>query len=232
MLREVMTRPWEGAHQMTTMDTGATSKRRPGRPRKADAGDTKTTLQQAALRLFAHRGYVGTSIRAIASEVGLSESVLYAHFDSKQAIFDAVLAKLGPQSPVEVVEGVDPDLALTDPPHYLRELVGAYLEEWDSQDARLLISLMARDGLLHSPALQAAHSAMRASTARLFDRWITAGRIPAALGSPQDLALWFTGPIGLTRLLHLHADASAHQRATARDEILRHVETFARAVFH
>jgi hypothetical protein len=99
------------------------------------------------------------------------------------------------------------------------------------QDARLLISLMARDGLLHSPTLQAAISAMRASTARLFDRWITAGLIPAELGSPQDLALSFTGPIGLTRVLHLHADATAGERATARDEILRHVETFARAVF-
>jgi AcrR family transcriptional regulator len=216
---------------MTTMETGTARKRRPGRPRKADAGDTKTTLQRAALRLFARRGYAGTSVRAIAGEVGLSESVLYAHFASKQAIFDAVLAELGPRSPVEVVEGLDPELAQTDPPRYLRELVGAYLAEWDSQDARLLISLMARDGLLHSPTLQAAISAMRASTARLFDRWIRAGLIPAGLGAPQDLALSFTGPIGLTRVLHLHADATARERATARDEILRHVETFARAVF-
>lgn len=204
---------------------------RPGRPRKADAGDTKNTLQQAALRLFAQRGFAGTSIRAIASEVGLSDSGLYAHFDSKQAIFDAVLADFGPQGPDDVDEGVNADLADTDPPQYLRELVRASLDEWDSQDARLLISLLARDGLLHNSALQEAHSAMRASAIRLFDRWIAAGFIPTNLGSPQDLALSFTGPIGLTRVLHLHADASCQERATARDEILRHVETFARAVF-
>lgn len=214
---------------MTTRE-GTTRNRRPGRPRKADASDTKTILQQAALRLFAHRGYAGTSIRAIAREVGLSESVLYAHFDSKQAIFDAVLSELGPQSRVDV-EGVNPDLADTDPPRYLRELVRAFLDEWDSQDARLLISLMARDGLLHTPALQEALSAMRTSAARLFDRWITAGLIPANLGSPHDLALSFTGPIGLTRVLHLHADATHRERATARDAILRHVDTFTRAVF-
>jgi AcrR family transcriptional regulator len=216
---------------MTTMGKATTRRRGPGRPRKADTGDTKRTLRQAALRLFAQRGYAGTSIRAIAREVGLSESVLYAHFDSKQAIFDAVLAELGPRSSVDGVERIDPDLVATDPARYLRELVGAFLEEWDNQDARLLISLMARDGLLHSPALQAAILAMRASTARLFDRWITAGLIPADLGSPEELALSFTGPIGLTRVLHLHADATARERATARDEILRHVETFARAVF-
>jgi AcrR family transcriptional regulator len=213
------------------MDKATTRKRRPGRPRKADALDTKTALQQAALRLFARRGYAGTSIRAIAEQVGLSESVLYAHFDSKQAIFDAVLGELGPRSSADVLERIDPDLAAADPPRYLRELVGAFLAEWDSQEARLLISLMARDGLLHTPALQQALSAMRTATARLFDRWIATDLIPAALGAPEELALSFTGPIGLLRVLHLHADATDHERATAHDQILRHVDTFARAVF-
>lgn len=70
-------------------------KRQPGRPPKTVAGDTKADLKQAALRLFAQRGFAGTSIRAISAAVGLSDSVLYAHFASKQAIFDAVLAEHG-----------------------------------------------------------------------------------------------------------------------------------------
>lgn len=214
-----------------TSDEGTTRRRRPGRPRKADASDTKTILQHAALRLFAQKGYAGTSIRAIAREVGLSESVLYAHFASKQAIFDAVLAEFGPMGPMDMPGQVDPDLADIDPPRYLRELVRAFLDEWDRLDARLLISLMARDGLLHSPALREALQAMRVAVTRLLDGWISAGRIPRNLGSAQDLALLFTGPIGLTRILHLHADATDHERTTARDEILRHVETFTRTVF-
>jgi AcrR family transcriptional regulator len=216
---------------MRTMNEGTPRKRLPGRPRKADAGDTKDALRQAALRLFARQGYAGTSIRAIAREVGLSESVLYAHFANKQAIFDAVLARYGPQSSAETLAAVDPDLAETDPPRFLRDLVGAFLDEWDSRESRLLISLMARDGLLHTATLQEGLSAMRASVADLFDRWIRAGDIPAHLGGPQALALSFTGPIGLTRILHLHADAADHERATARAEILGHVETFTRAVF-
>lgn len=213
-------------------DPEGATKRRPGRPRKADASDTKTLLRQAALRLFAQKGYAGTSIRAIARQVGLSESVLYAHFASKQAIFDAVLSELGPRGAVDVVERLDPGLAASDPPRYLRELARVFLDDWDSQDARLLISVMARDGLLHSPALREAISVMRSAVARLFDRWIATGLIRADLGSPQDLALSFTGPIGLNRVLYLHADATKHERATARDEILRHVEIFAKAVFH
>lgn len=93
-----------------TSDEGTTRTRKPGQPRKADASDTKTTLQHAALRLFAQKGYAGTSIRAIAREVGLSESVLYAHFASKQAIFNAVLAEFGPQGPATMAERVDPIL--------------------------------------------------------------------------------------------------------------------------
>src|SRR5215469_6267188 len=97
--------------------------RRRGRPPKADAGDTKGELLQAALELFAARGFEGTSVRDIARAVGLSESVLYAHFDSKRAIFDAVFAQLGPQSAVSVLEGIDPLLIDTDPPAFIRSLV-------------------------------------------------------------------------------------------------------------
>ncbi|MET0135749.1 MAG: TetR/AcrR family transcriptional regulator, partial [Kibdelosporangium sp.] len=98
-------------------------------------------------------------------------------------------------------------------------------------DARLLISLMARDGLLHSPAPQQAVQAMKAAVTQLQDGGVTAGRIPRHLGSAQDLAALFTGPIGLTRILYLHADATDGERETARDEIRRHVETFTRMVF-
>ncbi|MFI6218079.1 TetR/AcrR family transcriptional regulator [Nocardia brasiliensis] len=208
-----------------------TPRRRPGRPRKADAGDTKAALSSAALRLFARNGYAGTSIRSIAREVGLSESVLYAHFASKQAIFDAVLASLGPTNPLDMMDAATAALVDTDPPQYLRELVRAVLDGWEHEDARLLISVMAQDGLLHSPALQHAISAMRRPVSRLFEHWIAAGLIPADLATPEDLATSFTGLIGLTRVLHLHAHAPDEERTRARAEISRHAETFIRLVF-
>ena len=201
------------------------SMRRPGRPSKADAADTRGELKRAALHLFARHGYAGTSIRAIAREVGLSESGLYAHFVNKQAIFDAVLAEFGPRGPAA------PDGDDLDPPRYLHELTRGFLDDWDTPDARLLISLVTRDGLLHSPPLRDALEAMRTAVSGLFGRWLDAGLIPADLGPAHALALSFTGPIGLTRLLHLHADAPDDERRTAREDILRHVDTFSRAVF-
>ncbi|MQA62847.1 MAG: hypothetical protein GEU86_15460, partial [Actinophytocola sp.] len=51
-----------------------------------------------------------------------------------------------------------------------------------------------------------------------YDLFYKAGLIPENLGSSEDLALSFTGPIGLIRVLHLHADASREERGTARDQ--------------
>src|SRR5260370_24370599 len=90
--------------------------RRRGRPPKAEAGDTKGALMRAALGLFAAKGYEGTSVRAIARAVGLSESVLYAHFDSKRAVFEAGLSQLGPLSTIAVLEAADPPHADHPPP--------------------------------------------------------------------------------------------------------------------
>ncbi len=216
---------------MDRTDHGTPARRRPGRPRKAEAGDTKEELTRAAVRLFSQHGFEGTSIRAIAREVRLSESVLYAHFANKQAIFDAVMARYGPQDSARALAGVDHELVNTDPPQFLMQLVGAFLEDWDREDARTLISLMSRDGLLHSESLRAALSGPSDFATRLFSDWLGEGWIPQHLGPGDRLAYSFTGPIGLARLLHMHADAGPAERARARADVLRHVDLFAAAVF-
>lgn len=206
-------------------------RRRPGRPPKAEAGDTREALLRAAVRLFARHGFAGTSIRSMAREVGLSESVLYAHFANKQAVFDAVLARYGPQSSPDALLDVDTALAELDPPRFLAELVDAFLDDWDREESRLLVSIMSRDGLLHSGALRDALTGMRGYAVGLFAEWIAADHIPEHLGPADRLAFSFTGPIGLARVLHLHADASPAERARARADVQQHVDLFTTAVF-
>ncbi|GAA4239665.1 hypothetical protein GCM10022254_60670 [Actinomadura meridiana] len=214
-----------------SLKSGGPTRRRPGRPPKTEAGDTKAELVEAALRLFAQKGYTGTSIRAIAREVGLSESVLYAHFASKQDIFDAAVAKLGPQGLTYELETLHPELADRDPAEYVRALVGHVLDAWDSPGGRLFISLMARDGLVHSTAMGSMITRSMDETGGLFQKWIDTGRVPADLGRPIDLAWALFGPIGQARLLWLHADAAPEERRQARDRALRHTEVFIKAVF-
>ena len=54
------------------------------------AKDTKERLLEAALEIFARDGYRGTNLKEIAGSVGIVKSALYRHFDSKEAIWEAV----------------------------------------------------------------------------------------------------------------------------------------------
>jgi len=58
---------------------------------------TAARILDAAEELFAERGYPGTTLRDVAARVGLRIPSLYNHFASKDALYDAVLARgIGP----------------------------------------------------------------------------------------------------------------------------------------
>jgi len=60
------------------------------------AGETESTRERildAAERLFGRQGLAGTGVRDIAREAGLTAPSLYNHFDGKQALYEAVLAR-------------------------------------------------------------------------------------------------------------------------------------------
>ena len=54
-------------------------------------GNTKQEILEAALELFSVQGFEATSISQIASAVGIRKASLYSHFESKQAILDALV---------------------------------------------------------------------------------------------------------------------------------------------
>lgn len=58
-----------------------------------DGQRTKARIEAEALRLFALNGVDGTSIRAIASAVGVAEGALYRHFPSKESLSRAIFLK-------------------------------------------------------------------------------------------------------------------------------------------
>src|SRR3990167_3058885 len=62
------------------------------RPRNADGQRTRQAILDAALDLFAEKGFFGTSLRDVAAAVGVRESALYNYFAGKDALFEALLA--------------------------------------------------------------------------------------------------------------------------------------------
>lgn len=213
-----------------TATTSGTSGRRRGRPPKSDAADTKELLLQAALALFAEKGFEGTSVRDIARSVGLSESVLYAHFDSKRAIFDAVFARLGPLSATAALHDLAAN-ADADPAGFLRSLIERLMTEWSSPASRQLISLMSHDNMIHSTQLRDGITASLGGLAEVFARWMADGRVDPGIGSPRDLAYALIAPVALTRVLWLHDGATAQEIEAAREQAARHGDLFSKAVF-
>lgn len=55
---------------------------------------TKDRILDEALVLFAEKGYKGTNLRELAARLSLSKSALYKHYDSKEAIWNALLDKM------------------------------------------------------------------------------------------------------------------------------------------
>lgn len=55
---------------------------------------TKDNILNAALHLFSQNGFGAVSTSQIAAVLSITKGALYRHFESKQAIFDAILLKM------------------------------------------------------------------------------------------------------------------------------------------
>jgi len=66
----------------------------PGRRRLRPA-ERREQILSTALPCFARQGYVGTGTRDLAAAAGVSEPILYRHFDGKAGLFRAVLERIG-----------------------------------------------------------------------------------------------------------------------------------------
>ena len=64
-------------------------------------GDTKERILLTALDLFAQRGYEAVSVSDIAGALHLTKGALYRHYESKEAIFESILARMEQQDAQE-----------------------------------------------------------------------------------------------------------------------------------
>ncbi len=58
------------------------------------AKDTKERILETALELFSQNGYAGTNVRELTAALGLVKSSMYKHFESKEAIWNALLDRM------------------------------------------------------------------------------------------------------------------------------------------
>lgn len=68
-----------------------------------NAPKTRKAIQESAARLFAERGYLGTSMSDLAEDLGLSKAAIYHHFESKEALLRSLVDSL--ESDIEELLG-------------------------------------------------------------------------------------------------------------------------------
>lgn len=186
-------------------------------------GSTKTRILEAALVSFAENGYKGTNLRGLAAQLGLSKSALYRHFDSKEAIWNAVLDMMeayyrdgfgSPENAPPAPDSLDGLLAMTtqmldftmhDPKVILtRRLL--LVEQFRDERARRLATLHFLTGT-------------KDIYAKVFAQMMANGLLKQ--DDPEMLAFAYTAPI--TALLHL-----CDREPEKEKDIIRQLEAFVR----
>jgi AcrR family transcriptional regulator len=72
----------------------------------------RESIVQAAATAFAQRGFAGTSMDDVAGEAGITRLILYRHFDSKGALYTAVLERVRDRFTEEFAAGMEDRRAL------------------------------------------------------------------------------------------------------------------------
>lgn len=93
--------------------------RRPGN------ADTRGEIVEAAKRVFASKGYDGTSLRAVAREAGVDPALVHHYFDGKAGLFVAAMAL--PFDPKQVKDQAGGGA----PGHSGAQTIEGFLTMWD-----------------------------------------------------------------------------------------------------
>src|SRR5262245_2589636 len=99
-----------------------------GRPPRV----TREQVLVAARDAFAKRGYAGTTLADIASDLGVSPAALLRHAPSKAALFTQAMGPGGPPAPIPI-EFLDAMGGADDPREVLRRVAHAFVPFMESQ---------------------------------------------------------------------------------------------------
>jgi TetR/AcrR family transcriptional regulator len=99
--------------------------RPPGRPKSGSGHDPRERLLTTAARLFAARGFEGTSLRQVADGAGVTSAMVAYYFSDKAGLLEAVVMD-GLSHILDAVESAVADSKSTDA--FLARLVTAYLD--------------------------------------------------------------------------------------------------------
>ena len=185
--------------------------------------ETKEKILDEALVRFVENGYKGTNLRDFAAGMGLSKSALYSHYESKEAIWNALIDRMeayyeerfgSPERMPEIPETLDAFSALV-----LRMVDFTVHDEKIILTRKLLLTEQFHDERVRKLATEHFVNGTKEIFRKIFESMIRDGLLTGE--DPKMLAFAFTSPI--TTLIH-YCDREPEKEP----EIMREIEAFVR----
>ncbi|MBE3558318.1 MAG: TetR/AcrR family transcriptional regulator [Ktedonobacteraceae bacterium] len=101
--------------------------------------DRREQIIDAALRVFARKGFARSTNKDIAREAGITPGLIYHYFENKQAVFKAVVEE---RSPLKIVRTLPPDMLGLPPEQFMRFLLLRVLNVIESEQFVQIIRVM------------------------------------------------------------------------------------------
>ncbi|MGL6198488.1 MAG: TetR/AcrR family transcriptional regulator [Lachnospiraceae bacterium] len=198
--------------------------------------NTKEEILIESLRLFAHSGYDGVTMRDIAGKVGIRQSSLYKHFVGKQEIFESIVERMDEEYKVKLNKmrltsgndsvqraGQYTQNTLTG----MADIGEGMFEYWTQDEYASLFRKMLIVEQFHNPELAALYQKYFLSGVIEFQEAIISSLIEKGFfrkGDPKLLAMEFYGTI----FLMIAAYDTAEDKTAFIELVREHVKNFGR----
>lgn len=193
----------------------------PDPPRRRRKAARPGELIQAALAEFTERGFAGTTVERVATRAGAAKGTVYRYFETKDALFEAVVREVaspafaGVKARIDGWEGSNADLLR----HVLQ---GIYAELVERPERRAVVRVLIAEGERFPQLVRFYHREVIAGAADalggILRRGVAAGefrdgpasREPRLIVAPAMLAVIWRLTFEQVAPLDLEAYAAAH----------------------
>ena len=110
--------------------------------------DRREQIIDAAMHVFARKGYSNATNKDIAREAGITPGLIYYYFESKEALLYAILEA---RSPLKLMASFPPQALALPPEQFFPMLIRQALDIIEGEDMIGLLRVMIPE-LLHNPA--------------------------------------------------------------------------------
>jgi AcrR family transcriptional regulator len=185
----------------------------------------KKEILDAAMRLFSQKGYHSVSVQEIAAEAEFATGTLYNFFESKDALYEEIMAQCGER----VLSKALPILDSGDEKDRIARFIETSVETFRENASVIKLSLQATGGprdAMNSPKKREVHTQLRAKLTEVFASGVREGHF-------RDIDPTVTAIVLLAALETLIFSTAQDQQEDLFEQRIAHLkELFFKGILH